>query len=192
MRMLFLLILYFIPVFSNADVNYAGGVGVLANENNNNADVEGSIREKASFGWYVGSRVLYSLKDNWALRTGVGFQEKSALYSFEKNNDDGDVRLAVISLSVPLLIEWKIHENFSPFAGYTADFGLSDDCVENGNTNDCSLYGDMKSVIHYAVLGGSFHLNKRWDLDLSYQRAMNDTFIDVKIHTLAMQVFYKF
>lgn len=192
MRMLFLFIILFIPVISKADVRYAAGVGVLANENNNNADVEGSVREKATFGWYAGSRILYSLKDNWAVRTGIGFQEKSALYSFEKNNDEGDVRLSVISLSVPLLFEWKLHNYFSPFGGYTADFGLNDDCDEDGNTNDCSLYGDMKSVVHYAVLGGSFHLNPKWDLDVSYQRALSDTFTDVKIHTLALQIFYNF
>lgn len=192
MRSLILILAITFPFLAVADVQYAGGIGVLANENDINADTDGSMREEIAFGWYAGSRILYPLKDSWALRTGIGFQEKSAQYAFKVNNSEGDLRLSVISLTVPVIAQWKLHQKVSPFAGYTADFGLSDDCEDDGNSNDCSIYGDKKSLVNYAVIGASVHLEPEWDLDISYHRALSDSFTDVKIHSLALQIFYNF
>jgi hypothetical protein len=185
------LLLLIFPILSLADVQYAAGGGVLANENNNNADSKNSVREEASFSWYAGSRILYSAKDAWAVRTGLGFQDKSALYSYKNSTGSGDTRLSSVSLSFPLQVQWQ-QKHVSPFAGYSADFSLNDDCEADGNSNECSLYGDVKSMIHHAVIGASVHLQERWDMDVSYQRALTDSYTDVKIHSLILQIFYKF
>lgn len=161
----------------------------------NNSEVDGSLGDfdkETSATFNFGLRGLYHFNDQWALRSGLYLQEKSATFSLDKGIIDGDLSIKVISTSVPVNVQYSFSDKIAIFGGYSADVKINEYCDTSGTFTNCSLGEDTKSVVHHANLGVSIWANDRLEVDLSYQRALSETMENLKIHSFLAQMFYKF
>lgn len=171
---------------------FAVGGGVFINQNETTAS-SGTAEEEVSVTGNLGGRAVFDLSESFFLRTGLYLQQKSAKYTLDFPLFWGDVEAKVLSTAIPLNLEYKFNEYIRVFGGYSLDYNISDTCDADGDFDGCKINKNkMKSYVHYANVGLSFWVNNKLDLDVSYQRALSETYTDIEIHSYLVQVFYKF
>jgi hypothetical protein len=170
----------------------AVGGGIFFNTLETDEKLGDDIEKETSASLNVGARALYHFNDQWALRSGIYLQEKSARLSFDNGIVDGVFTVKFISASIPVNVQYSFSDKFSIFGGYVGDFKINEYCDTSCDLKECSLTEDAKSVVHHANLGVSIWANDHLEVDLSYQRALSDTMESLKIHSFLAQLFYKF
>lgn len=191
MKGLLLVLSLFIAQTVYAEHTIAVGGGLLINHIDTDGG-SGEADEELSASLNVGAKSVYDLNENLQFRTGLYLQERSAKYSVDVLGVDGDITANVISGSLPLNLQYKLNEKFAIFGGYTLDYNINDYCDADGDFDSCTIDDDeMKSTVHYVNFGASIWANDKIDIDVSYQRAITETYDDIKIHSIVAQIFVK-
>lgn len=187
----FLVSLFLISFSAYAAPKIAIGGGLMINQNDTDV-ATGDADEELSASLNIGAKAVYEMNEAWSYRTGLYLQERSAKYSIDVSGIEGDLTMRVISASLPLNMQYKVNEKFSIFGGYTLDYNINAYCDADGDFKSCSINGQFEQLVHYVNLGGTIWANDKLDVDVSYQRAITDTYEDIQIHSLVAQLFYKF
>lgn len=175
-----------------AETKFSLGGGVNLNTVDTEGDL-GDFEEEVSANLAVAGKAEVDLNEQWLFRTGLWLQEKSAELSYDKSGIDGSIKINTIYLSVPLNVQFKATPEIGIFGGYVADIRINDYCNADGDFDNCSLNNDTKSLVHNATLGGSFSVNEKLNIDVSWQQGLTDVYKDAyKLGTLQVMGFYKF
>lgn len=165
--------------------------------NFNTIDTEGElgtgVDEEISIDLAIAAKEVVKLNDLWSFRTGLWFQQKSAKYSIDVGSLDGSVTANTLYASIPLNLQYQANKDIAIFGGYIADIRINDYCDADGDVNSCSIDEDSQSIVNVATLGVTITGSKHWNVDLSWQHGLTDTYKDaIKIHTFQAMAFYKF
>lgn len=179
---------------AHAIEHHSIAVGGGLNLNNPNLEDNSDADELVSATFALGARELLKINDQWLFRTGLWLQQKSARFEFDDSFFIGDISYTTIYASVPLTAQYQIKKNIGVFGGYIADIRLNDYCDGSGVFDEnCQILKESKSVVHLATIGGSVELNKRVDVNISYQHGLTDVVEDgFKLNTLSIMAFVKF
>ncbi len=195
MRILALLIILsaFTVAPAHSLEHHSISVGAGINLNNPDLQVDSDADDTISLTPALAVRELLKINEQLFFRTGLWLQQKSARFEIF-DSFYNDVAYTTIYASVPLTAQYQIKNNIAVFGGYIADVRINDYCDGSGVfENSCEILEESKSVVHLATLGGSLAVNKRVDLNVSYQHGLSDVVSDgFKLNTLAVMFMYKF
>lgn len=180
-----------VPAYSFEHHQFSLGVGTNFNMPVTEGDMDDEKDEELSITLAIAAKEELKFNDEWFLRTGLWFQEKSAKLSLDSGL--GDIDATVIYASIPVTVQYKASDLISIFGGYVADIRINDYCTGSGFVESCNFVEDSKSVVHNATVGASFNFSQLLTLDVSWQQGLSDVYKDlIKINTLQTQLFLKF
>ncbi|MES2527229.1 MAG: outer membrane beta-barrel protein [Bdellovibrionota bacterium] len=194
-NILALTVLFVSSVASAQTPQFAIGGGLIFNKpdfkTGNTSGAGYSVDEESTTTLNIGARAILPLQEKLSFRTGLYLQEKSGKIELEASGISASVTGKILELAIPLNVQYQLHEKFSAYGGYIADFPLNTYCKAGGVISGCPL-NEAGKVTHNLNVGGSFHLAEKFDLELSYQHPMKAVLDDLKIYAWLFQGFYKF
>jgi hypothetical protein len=175
------------------DHKFSLGGGLNFNMIDAESDLPSGIDEEVSATIALAGKLEFKINEEWAFRTGLWLQEKSAKYSFDTLGFEGDVTAHTIYLSVPLTAQYQIQKDIALFGGYIADIRINDYCKASGDVSSCTIDEDSKSIVHVATAGIAIQARDFLVFEFSYQRGLSDVYEnELKIHSFQGMAFYKF
>lgn len=130
----------------------------------NSMDLDGSTANKQSLGWQIGGSTVINFNEDFGLRTGLFYSERT----FKADYALGDVKGKITYADVPLHFMFKLEDYAGIYIGPSISTKIGDEVSTSSPTGVTSLTG-VKSMIIPITFGAAFKFQENMGINIFFE-----------------------
>ncbi len=160
--------LFFFLIFSSFVYAQDFGAALLVGSNFSQVDGD-QLGGYNKLGLNLGLEINRKINTDWEGAFEIRFSMKGAKKVIDINNPTPDLRLSYHYLEVPFLAKYTNLDKVTPYAGLSVGVNVFNQRDDNGIISKEEKLNKTEIGFH---LGGTYHLNNKWALDLRHSYSL--------------------